>query len=119
MEIVAAVGAEQKAFGNPAANPRVQTETFTSRLSDEVAQLVGNAEVVTVSFSEIIANMRKSSNPDRLPEYVLKVGHSRIRIAIPESSRTRQQGPFAASGRVARHSKSSRHHPGHRPQHLL
>jgi hypothetical protein len=81
VEIIAAVGAEQKAFGNPSELARVKRRTFTSRLVDEVAIRIGRGEM-SVSFAEIVGVLRSVSNPDRLPEYHLRTGRVGIRVPI-------------------------------------
>lgn len=101
VEIIAAVGMDQKAFGNASTNARFQQRTFTSRLADEVAQVLGNVDNATISFAETIGRMRATSQPERLPEYSLKLGHIGIRLSIPDTSRTRSPGS------ASRHSKSS------------
>jgi hypothetical protein len=81
VEIIAAVGAEQRAFGNPSELARVQRRTFTSRLADEVAIRAcrGNR---SVSFAEIVGVLRNASNPDRLPEYQLRMGRVGTRVPL-------------------------------------
>ena len=71
VEIIAAVGSSEEAFGNASNQVRLQQKTFTSRLEEEVFHVVGNSAKSSVAFAEIINFMRAVSNPDRLPEYRL------------------------------------------------
>lgn len=104
VEIVSAVGMSQLALGNPSTVNRMQNRTFTSRLADEVARTVGNPDKTSVSFSEIVAKMRGTSRPERVPEYAVKLGGPSIRLPI---SRTRPQAGTSSSGRSHGHSRSS------------
>ena len=106
VEIVSAVGMSQKVLGNPSTVARMQNQTFTSRLADEIARTVGNPDKTSFSFLEIVAKMRRTSRPERVPEYVLKLGGPSIRLSI---SRTRPQTGTSSSGsgRSHDHSRSS------------
>ena len=104
VEIVSSVGMSQQALGNPSTVARMQNRTFTSRLADEVARTVGNPDKTSVSFSEIVAKMRGTSRPERVPEYAVKLGGPSIRLPI---SRTRSQAGTSSSGRSHGHSRSS------------
>lgn len=107
VEIIAAVGSSQEAFGNASNQVRLQQKTFTSRLADEVARVVGDLAKSSVAFAEIINSMRAVSNPDRLPEYRLRRGTIGIRLGIPEKSRSAVQKYIPPKGRQFGHSQSS------------
>lgn len=107
VEIVSSVGMNQKAHGNPSDIARIQHNTFTTRLANEVAQAVGNPSEPTISFSELVTIMRQKSHVDRLPEYALKLGNVGVRLTISITSRTRLQETMPPSERVSRHFKSS------------
>lgn len=104
VEIVSAVRMSQIALGNFSTVARTQNRTFTSRLADEVARTVGNPVKTSFSFAEIVAKMRGTSRPERVPEYALKLGGPSIRFSI---SRTRPQAGTSSSGRSHGHSRSS------------
>lgn len=104
VEIIAAVGSSQAAFGNASNQVRLQQKTFTSRLADEVARVVENPAKSSVAFAEIINSMRAVSNPDRLPEYRLRRGTIGIRLGIPEKSRSAVQKYIPPEGRQFGHS---------------
>jgi hypothetical protein len=82
VEIIASVGADQKALGNVSNSSRVQNRTFTSRLADRIAVRVGRNDSSSISFAEIIGELRRESRPERLPEYELHVGRVGIRVPI-------------------------------------
>jgi hypothetical protein len=86
VEIVLAVGMAQKALGNISTITRIQNQTFTARLVDEIAKMMGNSDTLSISFSDIVAKMRGTSRPDRLPEYVLKLGDIAVRLPIAHPS---------------------------------
>ena len=71
MEIIASVGYDQSTPGNLSDYARLQNHTFTSRLTDEVAQRIGREDVSSMSFAEIVDELRRKSSPDRLPQYCL------------------------------------------------
>ena len=107
VEIVATVGSTQEANGN-ASNPlRLEVGTFTSRLADESARVVGNPEKSSVAFSEIVTSMHTVSSPDRLPEYFQRRGTIGISLGIPDKSRIAIQKSMPAKGKESRHTKSS------------
>lgn len=83
-ELVCSVGPAQKRRRNWSDLARGQDKTFTSRLADEVAREVERG-VTTVRLTDIIANLRETSSPDRLPEYQLEAGI--VGIGIPNLSR--------------------------------
>ncbi|KAI9787655.1 MAG: hypothetical protein M1839_000186 [Geoglossum umbratile] len=82
VEIICSVGTHQKALGNASDLARVQNRTFTSRLADSVAQSVSKGDSSSVSFVEIVEELRGKSLPERLPEYSLHVGRVGIRVPI-------------------------------------
>lgn len=106
VEIIAAAGMDQEAHGNASNLLRLQKRTFTSRLADGVAQVVGDKDKSSIAFAEIIATMRKASNLERLPEYFLRQGKIGIRLAIPNTSRIKAQGPMSLQEKQSRHTKS-------------
>ena len=78
-ELIAAVGPEQKALENWSYSARVQNQSFTSRLVDEVAREVGKGATGIV-LADIVSTLRQHSNPDRMPIYQLKAGKFANRI---------------------------------------
>src|SRR6202000_2203061 len=60
---------------------RVQNKTFTSRLANEVSKRVGRGDT-SISFAELVGALRRQSQPDRLPEYQLRVDQVGIRVPI-------------------------------------
>lgn len=87
LEVIASVGYDQSALGNPFDYVHLQNRTFTSRLTDEVAKRIGREDVSTISFAKIVDELRKKSNPDRLPQYCLQVGRAEVRIPIPSTAK--------------------------------
>ena len=79
VEIVASVGQSQMALGNIPDLARVQYRTLTSRLADEVARQVGQG-ASSIAFVDLIENLRLTSQPQRMPEYKLRVGKVGIRV---------------------------------------
>ncbi|MCJ1422569.1 hypothetical protein MMC29_000449 [Sticta canariensis] len=61
VEIIASVGHDQKAVGNPSDLARIVNQTFTFRLVDEVAKSVGRADVTSISFAELVDELRRTS----------------------------------------------------------
>ncbi|KAI9784781.1 MAG: hypothetical protein M1839_001511 [Geoglossum umbratile] len=100
VEIVASVGADQKALGNNSA--RVQNRTFTSRLADSIALRVGRGDVSSISFAEIIGDLRSTSQPKRLPEYHLQVGRVGIRVPILGQTRLPIHLRAPSTGQIGR-----------------
>ena len=82
VEIVAAVGDTQKALGNRSDIGGIQNRTFTSKLANLIAIQVGRPENSSVSFADLISELRRVGQPDRLPEYRLRVGKVGIRVPI-------------------------------------
>ena len=80
VEIVAAVGADQRALGNNSTLARLQNKTFTSRVADEIAKRLGRADTTSLTLREIVEAMRSTSNKDRLPQYRLQLGTIAIRL---------------------------------------
>lgn len=109
VEIIAAVEIDQTALGDPSNQARLQRRTFTSRIADEIARIVGSTEQSSISFAEIISALRKNSNVDRMPEYFLRRGSMAIRVATPKMSRDRH----------SRHSESSSTDPISPGQNLM
>ncbi len=106
VEIVAAVGGDQQAFGISSQSIHMQVRTFTSRLADEIVRVIGAREKTTTSFADIVASMRKTSSPDRFPEYLLKLGKVGARIKIPNASSTNIQWPMPSRKREPHHGRS-------------
>lgn len=79
-ELVCSVGPAQKMRPDWSKLARGQDKTFTSRLMDEVIREVRRGST-TVSLIDLIANLRKTSSADRLPEYQLEAG--KVGIQIP------------------------------------
>ncbi|KAI9673864.1 MAG: hypothetical protein M1817_002070 [Caeruleum heppii] len=82
VEILASVGTTQQALGNHPDLARVQNRTFTSRLTDEVVRRVGRRNTSSVSFAEVVGELRRQSHAQRLPQYHLHLGKLGIRIPI-------------------------------------
>ncbi|KAI9782686.1 MAG: hypothetical protein M1839_004673 [Geoglossum umbratile] len=82
VEIIASVAADQQALENAPNLSRVQHRTFTSRLADSVARKIGRGDSSSVSFAEIVGELRSQSHSQRLPEYHLQVGRVGIRVPI-------------------------------------
>ncbi|MCJ1379355.1 hypothetical protein MMC17_002456 [Xylographa soralifera] len=82
VEILASVGTEQRALGNLSYAVRTQNKTFTRRLAEQIALRVARAEP-SINFAAIIAELRRTSNEQRRPEYSLQRGKVGIRIALP------------------------------------
>ncbi|KAI9861217.1 MAG: hypothetical protein M1813_005390 [Trichoglossum hirsutum] len=82
VEIICSVSANQKALENASDLARVQNRTFTCRLADAVAQHVSKGDSSSISFVDIVEELRGKSLPDRLPEYSLHVGRVGIRVPI-------------------------------------
>lgn len=80
--IVASVGYDQSALGNPSNQARIQNRTFTSRLADEVAKRI-RCEDGSISFAKVVDELRRQSNRDRLSRYCLPVGGVGVRIPKP------------------------------------
>lgn len=104
VEIISAVGMAQKALGNPSDVARFRNRTFTARLADEVARMIGSPDKTSITFSELVAKMREISQPERLPEYALKLGGTSVRLSI---SKIKSQGVVPSSGKSHGHFKSS------------
>lgn len=83
VEIIASVGLDQSAHGNSSDNARLQNKTFTSQLADEISRRIGNQEITSISFAEVIDELRRTGHPERLPQYRLQLGRVGVRIAIP------------------------------------
>ena len=63
-EIIASMGHDQKALGNPSDLARIVNRTFSSRLVGEVAKRVGRAaraDVTSISFAEVVDEFRRTS----------------------------------------------------------
>lgn len=96
VELISAVGSAQKAHGGFVDLARTQNITFTSRLATAVAQRVGQG-ISAISFAEIIGDIRGSSQPQRLPQYVLHHGEFGIRIPISVAKETAQKQKGSSS----------------------
>jgi hypothetical protein len=81
VEVVAAVKATQAALGNDSEMARVQNHTFTSKLADLVSWYVGRGDS-SISFVELISELRRVSHPERSPGYCLRAGQVGIRVPI-------------------------------------
>lgn len=78
-ELVSSVGYAEKTQANWSYRARFQDKTFTSRLAEEVAREV-DRRATDISLTNLIANLRKTSSVDSLPEYQLQAGNVGIRI---------------------------------------
>jgi hypothetical protein len=87
VEIISSVGSAQKAHGNSPDLARVQNRTFTSRLADEVARRVGRG-ATTISFAQVIDDLRCTSQPERKPQYKLQVGSMGMRVPVRGATQT-------------------------------
>ena len=81
VELLAAVSADQRAFGKPSDSARILNRTFTARLAGEVAIRRGREEKSLV-LSDVIANLRSHSNAERLPLFQTVAGSKAIRIPL-------------------------------------
>lgn len=81
VELIAAVSADQRAFGNPSNSARFLNRTFTASLAGEVAIRRGREEKSLV-LSDVIANLRSHSNAERLPVFQTVAGSKAIRIPL-------------------------------------
>lgn len=117
MKIIASVGYDQSALGNPSDSARFQNHTFTSRLTDEVAKRIGREDVSSISSAEIVDELRRKSNPDRLPQYCLRVGRVGVRIPIPSTAKVpphlRVEAPSGSSSMHHRKLTSSESSAGY------
>jgi hypothetical protein len=82
VEIISSVSANQQAFGNASDRARAQNRTFTSQLADSIALRVDHGDP-SLSFAEIIEELRRKTHPDCSPAYQLKVGRVGIRVPVP------------------------------------
>ncbi|KAI9781517.1 MAG: hypothetical protein M1839_005932 [Geoglossum umbratile] len=82
VEIIASIAADQQVLGNAPNLSRVQHRTFTSRLVDSVTRKIGRGDSSSVSFAEIVGELRSLSHSQRLLEYHLQVGRVGIRVPI-------------------------------------
>lgn len=82
IEIVSAAEMAQKALRNIFTTTRVQNHTFTTRLVDEIAKMMRNSDISSISFSDIVAKMRGTSRSERLLEYALKLDNIAVRLSI-------------------------------------
>lgn len=81
VELLAAVVADQRAFGNPSDLARSVNQTFTARLAREVA-IGREKEEKYLVLSDVIASLRSQSNIWRLPLVKILVGLKAIRLPI-------------------------------------
>lgn len=81
VEILAAVGTDQLALGNPTVSARILDRTFTAGLPGEVT-IRRRWEQNSLVLSEVIANLRAHSNTNRLPLFETVVGSMAIRISL-------------------------------------
>jgi hypothetical protein len=63
---------------------------FTARLVDEIAKMMENSDILFISFPDIIAKMRGTSRPERLPEYALNPGDIAARPYRQSRTQARQ-----------------------------
>lgn len=78
---------DQPALGSPSDNARIQNRTFTSRLADEVSRRIEREEITSMSFAEVVDGIRRTSQPDRLPQYGQGVCRAGIRIPTPTQAK--------------------------------
>ena len=103
VEILCAVGQSQLAHGNKPDSVRGQQRTFTSKLADCIAMKVGRSDAPSsITFSQVIQELRTTSHPDRMPEFHMKVGRHGVTIPLPSpphmlamSRQDRQSSPAA------------------------
>ena len=112
VELLAAVSADQRAFGNPSVSVRIRNRTFTARLAGEVAVRSGRDEKSLV-LSDVIASLRSQSNAERLPLFETVAGSKAIRLPLkprtanePEPSRP-PRGALGSSESSGSHKPSS------------
>lgn len=89
VELLAAVIADQHAFGNPSDSARILNRTFTARLVGDVAIRRGRQEKSLV-LSDVMAELRSQSNAERLSvlETVARSKAIRLAFEAPNWKRT-------------------------------
>lgn len=87
VETVSTMGVLQRVLGTPSDVVRVRDRNFTARLADATARMMENSDKSSITFSEIVAKMRETSQPGHFPHYVLKLGETSIRLSIPNKDR--------------------------------
>lgn len=85
-EVVSAVREDQKAF---AKQSRI---TFTSRLANEIALRRGRAHA-SLSFPELVVELQRTSNPNRVPNFKLLTWTYPIRVPLLTPSSALVQEP--------------------------
>lgn len=105
VEIIASVGYDKPAHCNPSNNGRIQNRRFTSRLADEVARRIGREDLTSISFAEVTEELRRTTQPQRMPQYRLQLGRIGIRIPTPDRARLPPHLRLAGPG-----GSSSHHH---------
>lgn len=81
VELLAAVSADQRAFGIPSDSARIRNRTFTARLAGEVAIRRGRKEKSLV-LSDVLADLRSQSNVGRLPVFETVAGSKRQYVCL-------------------------------------
>ena len=82
VELIAAVSADQLAFGNPSDSARIVNRTFTAKLAREVALRRRGREEKSLVLLDVIATPRSHSNTERLPLFQPLAGSKSIRIPL-------------------------------------
>ncbi|KAI9766247.1 MAG: hypothetical protein M1840_006661 [Geoglossum simile] len=75
VEVVAAVKADSEIIAE------IKNDTFTSRLAEMVLQHVRRGDS-SISFAELVSELRESNYPDRYPEYWLRTGRVGVRVPV-------------------------------------
>ena len=78
VELLAAVIADQHAFGNLSDSARIQNRTFMARLVGDVVIRRGRQEKSRM-LSDVMAEQRPQSNAERLPVFETVAGSKAIR----------------------------------------
>ena len=88
VEILASVSMNPNTVGgyHPSQLARYPDDTFTSGLANEVVRIVGRSNADSISFSELVGELRRVPHLGRLPEYLLKMGRVGIRVPIPRQA---------------------------------
>ena len=104
LEVLAAVGATQTAFGNDTSRIRGQNITFTNKLVTAVSRRISRGES-SVAFADVVSELVKDAHSTRRPEYRLVLGKAGVRI--PLSGPRRSIPPYTHPSRQSATSDSS------------
>lgn len=110
VELLAAVSADQRAFGNPSVSVRIRNRTFTARLAGEVAVRRGRNEKFLV-LSDVIASLRSQSNAERLPLFETVAGSKAIRLPLKPRTGNEPEPSRPPCGALGSSESSGSHKP--------